>query len=180
MRLPERVGNQLRIGISISVPDPMGAELQAARRSFGDPLADAIPPHITVVGPTVIEPDDVDDVYAHVAAACLEVPVFRVHLRGSATFRPLSPVVFIQVVDGISQCEKLERLIRTGPLAQDTRFHYHPHVTVAHEVSDENLDLAFEKMAFYETSFDVTHLHLSEHGDDNVWRAVKAFPLGQG
>lgn len=178
MRLPEREGDQLRIGISIEVPEPMSSELQTARKSFGDPLADAIPPHITIVGPTVIEARDVAAVYSHVASACQQVQPFRIHLRGSATFRPISPVVFIQVVDGIAQCERLESAMRTGPLAQESRFHYHPHVTIAHEVSDANLDLAFEKMSFYEASFDVNKVHLYEHGDDNVWRPVQSFPLG--
>lgn len=158
----------------------MATELQNARRSFGDPFADAIPPHITVIGPTVIEPDSLDVVHAHILEACSEVQPFTVHLRGSATFRPVSPVVFIQVVDGISQCEKLERLMRTGPLEQDVRFNYHPHVTVAHEVSDEALDMAFNKMAFYEASFEVTSIHFYEHGDDNVWRPILSFPLGGG
>lgn len=178
MKLPERVGEQRRIGISIEIPEPMGSELQNARRSFGDPMADAIPPHITVIGPTVLEPDEFDTIDEHVAKACAQVQPFTVHLRGSATFRPISPVVFIQVVDGIGPCEKLEGLLRTGPLAQETRFNYHPHVTVAHQLDDSSLDEAFNKMAFYEASFPVTHLHLYEHGDDNVWRTILSYELG--
>ena len=178
MRLPERTGEQRRIGISIEIPEPMSSELQSARKSFGDPLADAIPPHITLVGPTVIEPHDVEAIDTHVRQACAKIAPFRVHLRGSATFRPVSPVVFIQVVDGIAQCEALEGSLRTGPLAQDLRFNYHPHVTVAHELDDEALDKAFNKMAFYEADFEVTHVHVFEHGDDNVWRPVRSYPLG--
>lgn len=178
MMQPERVDEQRRIGISIEIPEPMGSELQNARRSFGDPLADAIPPHITVIGPTVLDLQDFDAVDAHVARACSQVQPFTVHLRGSATFRPISPVVFIQVVDGIAPCEKLEGILRTGPLAQETRFNYHPHVTVAHQLDDAALDAAFNKMAFYEASFPVTHLHLYEHGDDNVWRTILSYELG--
>lgn len=178
MRLPDRVGDQRRIGISIEIPQPMAAELQGARRSFGDPLADAIPPHITVIGPTVIEQESFDQICDHIAHASSQVEPFNVHLRGSATFRPISPVVFIQVVDGIAQCEKLEQIMRNGPLEQETRFNYHPHVTIAHEVSDEALDQAFQKMAFYEASFKVNSIHLYEHGDDNVWRPILEFPLG--
>lgn len=158
----------------------MASELQLARRSFGDANADAIPPHITVIGPTVVEPQDIEEIHEHIQEACAQVDPFTVHLRGSATFRPVSPVVFIQVVDGISQCEKLERLMRTGPLEQEVRFNYHPHVTVAHEVSEEALDRAFNKMAFYEASFDVSAIHFYEHGDDNVWRPMLSFPLGGG
>jgi 2'-5' RNA ligase len=179
MQVPDRVGEQRRIGISIEIPDPIGSELQNARRSFGDPLADAIPPHITVIGPTVLDPAEFDAVDRHIAQACADVEPFEVHLRGSATFRPVSPVVFIQVVAGISQCEDLERRLRVGPLEQELRFNYHPHVTIAHQIEDSALDEAFQKMAFYEASFAVTHLHLYEHGDDNVWRPILSYPLGK-
>ncbi|WP_029068623.1 2'-5' RNA ligase family protein [Jonesia quinghaiensis] len=169
---------QRRIGVSIAVPPPYAEELVAARRATGDPLADAIPAHITILGPTVIDADNLDRVYEHVHAACRAVEPFDVHLRGSATFRPISPVVFIQVVQGIAECEELERRVRSGLLDQHLRFNYHPHVTIAHEVDDDALDAAFEKMAFYEATFPVTEIHVFEHGDDDVWRPVRAFALG--
>jgi 2'-5' RNA ligase len=174
------MGSGKRIGISIEIPEPMGSELQNARRSFGDPMADAIPPHIKVIGPTDIDSDELDEIGEHIQYACAQVEPFTVHLRGSATFRPVSPVVFIQVVDGIAQCEQLESLMRTGPLAHETRFNYHPHVTIAHEIDDEALDAAFNRMAFYEASFEVRHIHLYEHGADNVWRPIVSYPLGGG
>ncbi|WP_341351068.1 hypothetical protein [Nocardioides convexus] len=31
------------------------------------------------------------------------------HLRGTATFRPVSPVVFVSLAEGISQCEQARR-----------------------------------------------------------------------
>lgn len=179
MHLPERSGDERRIGISIEIPDPMASELQNARRAFGDPLADAIPPHITLVGPTVISQAEFDEVDKHIAQVCAQVEPFTVHLRGSATFRPVSPVVFIQVVAGISACEKLEQLLRTGVLHQETKFNYHPHVTVAHNIDDDLLDQAFNKMSFYEAEFPVGNVHLYEHGDDNVWRTILRYPLGR-
>ena len=105
------------------------------------------------------------------------MPGFRIHLRGSGTFRPVSPVVFINVVEGIGECEQLELAARSGVLAQDVRFHYHPHVTVAHEVPDEALDRAFVEMRDFEATFDVEALWLYEHGDDGVWRPQQQFPL---
>ena len=41
------------------------------------------------------------------------------HLRGTGTFRPVSPVVFVSLVEGISQCEQLADAVRRGPLAID-------------------------------------------------------------
>ncbi|WPF81245.1 2'-5' RNA ligase family protein [Sanguibacter sp. 4.1] len=178
MNLPERLGDQRRIGVSIEIPAPFGAQLQEARRRAGDPLADLIPPHITILGPTVLDPDLMPAVDTHLAAVAASAEPFVVRLRGSGTFRPVSPVVFVQVAQGIAECESLESRVRSGPLAQDLRFNYHPHVTVAHEVPDDALDAAFEAMAGYEATFTVDAVSLFEHGDDSVWRPVHAFPLG--
>ena len=177
MNLPERGPQQVRIGIAIEVPEPYATQLQDARARFGDPLARSIPPHVTLLGPTVLDPAELDAARAHLTAVAATAGPFRVHLRGSATFRPISPVVFIQVVEGIAECEHLESAIRTGPLAQDLRFNYHPHVTVAHEVPDDALDRAYGELAHYEAQFGVSEFSVYEHGDDGVWRPVRSFPL---
>ncbi|WP_454044485.1 2'-5' RNA ligase family protein [Cellulosimicrobium sp. Marseille-Q8652] len=177
MNLPERGPSQVRVGIAIEVPAPFGPELQAARARFGDPLAALIPPHITLLGPTVLDPEQLEEVGAHLAGVAAGAAPFRIHLRGSATFRPVSPVVFVQVVEGIAECEHLESVVRSGPLEQDLRFNYHPHVTVAHEVDDASLDRAFDEMAAYEAEFAVDGFHLYEHGDDAVWRPRRLFHL---
>ena len=177
MRLPERSGSQVRIGVAVTVPEPYGAQLQDARARFGDPWADFIPPHITLLPPTVLEPGDLDKVDEHLAAIAAEHPPFVMQLRGTATFRPVSPVVFVQVVQGISSCEQLEQSIRTGPLLQDLQFPYHPHVTIAHEVADDQLDAAFDGMADFDATFVVSEFHGYLHGDDDVWRPVREFTL---
>jgi len=178
MRLPERSGDQVRIGISITVPEPYASQLQAARARFGDPWADYIPPHITLMPPTVHEPDELPVIGRYLDEIAAAHAPFVVRLRGTATFRPVSPVVFVQVVEGISSCELLERDVRTGPLEQELQFPYHPHVTIAHEVDDELLDAAFDGMADFDASFLVEEFHGYEHGDDGVWRPAREFVLG--
>jgi 2'-5' RNA ligase len=179
VRLPPRSGNQVRIGVAIRVPDPFGPALQAARASFGDPLARSIPPHVTLLGPTVLEPAALGRVSVHLDRVAAAASPFVLHLRGTGTFRPVSPVVFVQVAEGIAQCERLERAVRSGPLHQELRFNYHPHVTVAHEVDDEALDRAFAELADFDARFDVTSFHVFEHGDDGVWRPAQEYPLGR-
>ena len=180
MRLPERVGDQVRIGVALQVPEPYGPYLQRARAGFGDPLAQCIPPHVTLVGPTVVEPDEFEVIGAHLTEVGLAHAPFTIHLRGTGTFRPVSDVVFVQVAEGIAECEILESAVRTGPLAQELRFHYHPHVTVAHDVPGDALDRAFEDLAHFEARFLVEAIQVYEHGDDGVWRPVREYPLALG
>ncbi|MCL1898992.1 MAG: 2'-5' RNA ligase family protein [Promicromonosporaceae bacterium] len=178
MHLPAREQGESRIGVSIAVPEPYAAELVAARRRAGDQYAAVIPPHVTLVGPTVV--DSLAAVEDHLAVVAAAATPFRLHLRGTGTFRPISPVVFINVVQGIAECEQLERRARRGPLAQDLRFNYHPHVTIAHEVSSLSLERTFNQMSTFEAAFTVEEFWLYEHGNDDVWRPRRSFPLGLG
>lgn len=165
------------IGLAVPIPEPYGSELQDWRRSFGDPLADAIPPHITLLPPTQITDDECDAVYAHLDEVARGYAPFRVHLRGTATFLPVSPVVFVALVQGISACERLSQKVRTGPLKVELSFPYHPHVTVAHHVPEAAMDNAFDTLAGYDAGFDVAAFSLYEHGADGYWRRERDFTL---
>jgi 2'-5' RNA ligase len=168
------------IGVALPIPEPYGTELQDWRRSFGDPLADAIPSHITLVPPTALDSGSADhyaQVHDHLAQVAEGFPTFRVHLRGTATFMPVSPVVFVALAEGISACERLSMAIRTGPLAVELSFPYHPHVTVAHYLPDEAMRTAFKTLAGYEAVFDAVAFSLYEHGSDGFWRRERDFEL---
>jgi len=173
-------GEEMRIGVAVAVPEPYAGALQAARARVGDPAADLIRPHITLLGPTVLPAGGLAEVDAHLRAVAARHRPFTVHLRGTATFRPVSPVVFVQVVEGIASCELLELDIRSGVLDSELRFHYHPHVTIAHDVPDDALDRAFADLASFEARFAVPEIHLYEHGDDGMWRPIGRYALTGG
>ncbi|PSL04701.1 2'-5' RNA ligase [Haloactinopolyspora alba] len=167
--------------MAVPIPEPYGSELQDWRRAFGDPLADAIPAHITLLPPTEIDDADRSIVHTHLKEIASRFAPFRVHLRGTATFLPVSPVVFVALAQGISGCERLSQAIRTGPLDVELSFPYHPHVTVAHHVSEEAMDNAFDTLAGYDAGFDVSAFSLYEHGADGFWRRERDFELtGKG
>jgi 2'-5' RNA ligase len=166
------------VGVAVAVPEPFGSHLRKCRASFGDPEAERIPPHITLLPPTDVEHSCHKSVIEHLERVAATSRAFTVHLRGTASFRPVSPVVFVQLVAGIAECERLETAVRSGPLARDLAFHYHPHVTVAHHLSDERLDLAAESLEGFDAAFNVTEFLLYEHGTDGVWRPERSFGFG--
>ena len=166
------------IGVAIAIPEPYGMELQRVRESYGDPLARSIPTHITLLPPTEVPSDDLDTVEKHLRTIAESEQPFEIHLRGTGTFLPVSPVVFVSVVLGIGECERVEAKVRSGPLARDLSFPYHPHVTIAHDLPDEVLRTVFDEMASYEVRFGVWGFSLYEHGPDRVWRPQRDFPLG--
>jgi 2'-5' RNA ligase len=166
------------IAVSIAVPAPYADELQRLRASFGDPSARSIPTHVTLLSPTQIADEESSEIHEHLRRVAHAQQPFTMLLRSTGTFRPVSPVVFVQVAGGISACERIEQAIRTGPLKRDVQFYYHPHVTIAHNVDDGSMDRAFNELATYECSFKVRAFDLFEHGDDLVWRHVGTFDFG--
>lgn len=168
------------ISVSIAVPAPFGDELQRLRASFGDPSAGSIPTHVTLLSPMEIADEDGPEILEHLQRVAASLQPFTMLLRSTGTFRPVSPVVFVQVAGGISACERIEQAIRTGPLKREVQFYYHPHVTVAHHVDDEAMDRAFNELASYECSFEVAAFELFEHGADLVSRPVWTFAFGGG
>jgi 2'-5' RNA ligase len=165
------------VGVAIPVPEPWAGELQQCRKAFGDPLAAAIPAHITLVPPTELH-TGLAAVEDHLVSVASMHKPFPLRLRGTATFRPVSPVVFVAVTDGISSCELLAAAALSGPLAQELGFPYHPHVTVAHHLSEKQLDRAYDELADFDCMFTVDAFHLYIHGPDGVWRPDSTYRLG--
>lgn len=166
------------IGVAIPIPEPHGRELQSWREQFGDPLALQIPTHITLLPPTVAGVEQLPAIEEHLRSVAAKAESFTIHLRGTGTFRPVSPVVFVTLAEGIAGCELLEAGVRSGPLAhRELEFAYHPHVTVAHDVPGGMLDHAFDKLAGYEARFEVWGFSLYAHGQDGFWRPQRDFPF---
>lgn len=165
-------------GVAVTVPQPWSTTLQDAREGFGDPMAPAIPPHVTLLPPTAIRPDVMDAFLEHLRAVTAAAEPFDMVLAGTGTFRPTSPVVFVQVSRGIGHCERLEQAVRSGPVERPLDFPYHPHVTVAHHLDEESLDRAFEGLADFRCAFAVTAVELYHHDHDGIWRVIDHFPLG--
>lgn len=165
------------IGVAVAIPEPWATELQDYRTSVGDLTATQIPTHITLIPPIEVGADDLPVVEEHLEAVAGTVDTFRIHLRGTGTFRPVSPVVFVAVVQGISGCEQLANAVRQGPLDQKLTFPYHPHVTIAHDLPDASLDKAFGELADFECEWSVEEFHLYVHDDTDGWRPTREFAL---
>lgn len=165
------------IGVALAVPAPWSRQLQDFRLSLGDTEAAQIPTHITLIPPTGVTDEDVPMIEEHLGLVASQHPDFDIHLRGTGTFRPVSPVVFITLAQGIACCEQLTGRIRTGPLDVPLRFPYHPHVTIAQSLDDASLDRAFEEMAGFECRYRASAVRLYEHRDGSGWQQTGAFPL---
>lgn len=163
------------LGVAIEIPAPHGPELDAICQRFA-PGDLEMPAHVTLLAPFDVDPDVLPTVMKHMEAVAAETAPFRLVLQGSGTFRPVSPVVFVAVADGISACERLERRVRSGDLGVESRFPYHPHVTIAHDLEAGVLDRAFDELSSYRASMLIDAMSLHENVD-GTWQRLRAFPF---
>jgi 2'-5' RNA ligase len=168
---------QVTLGVAIPVPAPWAQELAGWRDRVGDPEGARVPPHVTLLPPTRVPAAALPAIEDHLADTAAAYPPFEMHLSGTGTFRPVSDVVFVVVAAGIAQCERLEAAVRSGPLARQTRFPYHPHVTVAHDIPDEALDRAYDGLADFDARFPVAAFTVFEQETGGVWITRKDFVL---
>ena len=166
-------------GVAVTVPEPWSTTLQQAREDFGDPMASAIPPHVTLLPPTAIPPDDMDGVpraparghggrraVRHGALGHRHVPA-RSRRWCSCRSRAASRTA-----------RRWSGRCARGRSSRSLDFPYHPHVTVAHHLDEPALDRAFESLADFRCAFRVASVELYHHDDDGVWRVIDSFALG--
>jgi 2'-5' RNA ligase len=99
------------------------------------------------------------------------------HLAGTGTFRPVAEVVFVAVARGIGNCELMANAVRSGPLARSLTFPYHPHVTVAHDVPPDMLELAYSGLSDISAEFRVDHFTEYEQSPSGAWIVARQYPL---
>ena len=165
------------IGIVVAVPEPWAQLLVDWRTKVGDRQATLVPPHVTLLPPTEVPAADRPAISAHLAQVARQHPPFVMHLSGTGTFRPVSDVVFIAVAHGIGDCELLAGDVRRGPLSRSLTYPYHPHVTVAHDVAPDMLELAYSGLADLSAEFEVDHFTEFEQTPSGAWAVAREYPL---
>lgn len=163
------------IGVTVAVPEPWRTQLHDYR-SVWDPEGAKIPPHITLLPPTDVEESYLPEVVRHLAAVAAATTPFEVHLAGTETFRPVSPVVFVAVAGGAAELENLAGRVVRGPLGLELNYPYHPHVTVAHDVPESVLDRAVAELRDFDALFTVAEVRMSVLSPEG-WIATDAFGL---
>jgi 2'-5' RNA ligase len=165
------------IGVVITIPDPWGEELQERRAGYGDTVAWTIPTHITLLPPTQVPEERLPAVDAHLHQVATVRAPFPVVLRGSDGFRPVTQTSFVVVAEGGDACASLADAVRTGPLRRRLPFPYHPHLTMAVDLTDEVHDRVEAEMSTFTLEFSATAIDryvLAEHG---VWESAAVFPF---
>ena len=167
------------LGVAVAVPDPWGKQLQERRAEYGDRLAWTIPTHVTLLPPSQVPEERMRLVDDHLTAIAERQAKFEVELGGADSFRPVTPTVFLKLSRGGEVCSALQESIRSGPLRRKLTFPYHPHVTLAFEVSEKALDRAYADHINFRLSFIVEGFTRYELGEDGIWLPERDYRFGR-
>jgi 2'-5' RNA ligase/8-oxo-dGTP pyrophosphatase MutT (NUDIX family) len=166
-----------RLGVVARLPEPLGIHVQAWRRALGDPTAERVMPHLTLVPPQTVAERDLARAVALVERAAAEAVPFLVELDGAATFLPDSPVAYLVVREGGPALQALEVALQASPL--DRRTHpFHPHVTLTQDLPPDRMEAAARELAGFKASFPVREVVLLREDRDKVWRPLAGVPVG--
>ena len=166
-----------RLGVIVTLPEPLAVHVQAWRRALRDPTAERIGPHLTLAPPQAVAEQDVPAALALVERAAAEAVPYVVELDGAATFLPASPVAYLVVTAGGEALAALEAALREPPLHRRTH-RFHPHVTVTQDRPTAEVEAAARELAGFRASFPAREVALMEEGRDRVWRPIAALPVG--
>jgi 8-oxo-dGTP pyrophosphatase MutT (NUDIX family)/2'-5' RNA ligase len=170
-----------RLGVIARLPEPLGIHVQAWRRALGDPAAERVVPHLTLVPPQTVAERDLGRAAALVERAAAEAVPFLVELDGAATFLPASPAAYLAVREGGPALAALEAALQAPPL--DRRTHpFHPHVTLVQDLPPDRIEFAARELAGFRAAFPVRELALMREERDprrsRVWRPLSTATVG--
>ena len=172
---PQRLPGQEWLGVVVAIPEPWVTQLTDLRLRLGDLAGSRIPAHITLMPPTPVARDARPAVIDHLRSIASRHAPFRVTLHGTGTFRPVSNVAFMTLSEGGAACVDLAEEIRSGPLDHESRFPYHPHVTLAQDVDDVALDLALDIGTTIEASWIVPGFRLDRIDPSGLYSSMALF-----
>ena len=161
------------------IPDPLGRFLDDLRTHLtpgSKPRA-----HVTVLPPRPLTAE-IDKTVKRLAEESQSCPPFDVSLGDIKVF-PKTNVLYLSLARGEHELHALHENLNTGQLEYDGPFPYHPHVTIAQDISPDDvprlLEEARRQWAKYDgpRSFPVEILTFVQNVAPLTWVDIAAFPL---
>lgn len=167
---------QFTLGVVIPVPEPQRSVLREWRRKFGGVDTESIDPHITLVSGDYLKSWEQAAEQVHRVAA--DSSQFSVRLASARSFQPASQVVYLPLAEGSQRCWALHEALLAGPLRHESKFDYHPHLTIAQNVPEADLAAAYTALQEVELSFEVHSVQLFDTRN-GAWNFCEQIALGR-
>jgi 2'-5' RNA ligase len=122
------------------IPAPLGEFLDELRRELvpnDDPRA-----HVSLLPPRPLA-GEWRQAWAEVCRTLQPCAVFEVELAGIRTF-PVTDVIYLDVGAGARELRDIHAAMNANSLAFEEPFAYHPHVTLAQDISHQDVGAALQ------------------------------------
>jgi len=161
------------------IPDPLGPFLDNLRRE----LVPGISPrsHVTVLPPRLLSVPR-SEAIAALRRWIVDFGPFEIE-AGRVEVFPRSDVVYLEIGAGRKDLYRMHQAMNVGPLKFDEPYPYHPHITLAqdltHEQSIELAKLARRRWSEYpyQRAFTVESMDFVQSSDRKIWRDLARFEL---
>ena len=138
--------------------------------------------HVTILPPRPIELD-IQASVSRIETAIQDTPPFTVELGSVAVFEK-SSVVYLTLKRGAEEVRALNARLDTGKLNYCCKFPFHPHITLAQDLTPEQTQsvaaVARERWAAYDgpREFSVEELAFVRSRTPGVWKDLAEVELG--
>jgi 2'-5' RNA ligase len=167
------VGNAINSFALISyLPEPMAGFLDSLRCELV-PRCQA-KTHVTILPPRPLASGVPEDAWSDLNDSLNLFPPFRVELTSVEVFAGTN-VIYISIGAGFRELEQMHAALNQGPLQFDEPYKYHPHVTLAQQLSAEQVEAAAAlarrrwREFPYSRSFTVDRLTFVQNTEENRW-----------
>ncbi|MDO5700929.1 MAG: 2'-5' RNA ligase family protein [Bowdeniella nasicola] len=113
------------------------------------PAGHDVPPHLTVLPPTPLAGESLDDIVSAADRLAARTPPFRLGCAGVGTFTPVSPVDYLRISRGSARIHALHEALTKGLRDAVFRFPFVPHVTLVQSEDDDLRSSIRERMAHF-------------------------------
>jgi 2'-5' RNA ligase len=130
--------------------------------------------HVTILPPRPLATGLPESAWRDLNDCLDDFPPFRVELTSIEVF-PGTNVIYLSVGAGYRELERMHAALNRGPLQFAEPFEYHPHVTLAQELTPEQVEPAAARARSrwrefpYSHSFMVDRLVFVQNTQENRW-----------
>lgn len=167
------VGNAINSFALISyIPEPLAGFLDSLRRELV-PRCQA-KSHVTVLPPRPLESGLAESAWGDLHDSLNGFPPFRVELGSIEVFRDTN-VIYLSIGGGYRELEQMHAALSRGPLQFVEPYDYHPHVTLAQQLTADEVEpaLVLARRRWrefpYSHSFTVDRLTFVQNTIENRW-----------
>jgi len=167
--------------VVVYIPQPLGSILDRLRQALV--LGCRHRAHVSVLPPRNIELVDWRATAEEVRQPAGESEPFEIELGEIAVFAE-TKVVYLELLRGSEELHALHARLNTNDLACRERFDFHPHITLAQDFDQAELDaVCRQARAAWRDSphlrtFRAEKLHFVRNTLENVWLDLCEMPLG--